>query len=86
VLLVFVAAEASKADIIDFESGFVDQQSLSKVITATNTVSFWTNGAAKAYIVKVGEPITGFLPNDTALGTNHGNFFLTDSAPDEAAS
>jgi hypothetical protein len=71
------------ADLIDFETGFHDGEAVTTVVTATNEVSFWIEGGRTAYIAQVGYPITAFLPNDEAVGSNHGDYCLTDQPPPE---
>ena len=76
--LLGLCSAASQADVIGFESGFADQQAVTAVATATNTVGF-SVGGGPAYIAKVGAPVTAFnaddMPANTAIS---GNYFLTD--------
>lgn len=80
VLLVLGILGPVQADLIDFESGFSDQQAVTEVITSTNAVTFWVGiDHKKAYIAQVGTPKTAFVPYDTPENlTVSGNFFLTD--------
>jgi len=70
-----------KADVIDFE-GLTDQQEVTSLPTATNTVKFSVGnspGGGPAYAAKVGEPQTAFQPNDTPYNTGiSGEMFLTN--------
>ncbi|HUT12420.1 MAG TPA: PEP-CTERM sorting domain-containing protein [Thermoguttaceae bacterium] len=72
------------AEIIDFESGFVDQQAVSTVIAGSTEVTFWVkqNGIEyPAYIAKVGLPQTAFgATQDTPRGGVGGSYFLTDNS------
>jgi len=79
-LLVAALLGPAQADVIDFESGFSNQQSVSDVITATNTVTFSVGPArTPAYIAQVGLPTTAFVLKDTPADTSvSGSFFLTD--------
>lgn len=84
------------ADVIDFESGYADGDSVGTVITATNQVSFWAtikpstgSGVFKAEIAKVGDPRTAFrrdspVSGDTPSGSGAGLYFLTDQNPQAA--
>jgi hypothetical protein len=74
-----------QADLIDFESGFIDKQPITQVSTPTNTVTFGVGLNQKlddkkyAYIAQVGTPKTAFVPYDTPADlTVSGRFFLTD--------
>lgn len=70
----------ASADIINFESGFVDQQQVTSVATPSNVVTFSvTGGDGMAYIASPGGPQTSFVPNDnTTNPATTGNFFLND--------
>ncbi len=63
-----IEAQQAFADVIDFESGFVDLQAVGVVVTATNTVTFGVEPCGEeqstAFIAKTGPAVTGFLPND----------------------
>jgi hypothetical protein len=79
-LLTIALLGPASADIIDFESGFSDQQSVTQVITATNTVTFSVGpNHTPAYIAQVGLPTTAFVLKDTPADMSiSGSFFLTD--------
>ena len=86
VVVVFVVAvlgSKARADLIDFESGFVDLQAVGVVATASNTVTFAVgpNGGSPSgtgFIAGVGAPTTSFVPVDTPAAASAGAFFLTD--------
>ena len=78
-----LAATTARADLITFESGFVDKQSVTTVATATNTVTFSIlNGMATgpAFIAQRGAPQSSFAPNDIPATAGVGDFFLSDEA------
>lgn len=79
-LAVSFAAVPVQAGLIDFESGFVDQQALGAVNTGDNVVTFSVNSLlGVAFIAEVGSPTTAFVPLDTPENTAiSGDFFLTD--------
>jgi hypothetical protein len=79
VLLSLSAAASARADIITFESGFVDVQAVGTVFTASNAVTFSVTGGGPGFIAQVGAPVTAFAVLDTPanLGIS-GQFFLTD--------
>ena len=75
------------AGVIDFESGFIDQQAVGAVVTATNTVTFGVGSCTNpttAFIAEAGTPTTAYAPTDNIpLAASGGLFFLTnqDAAP-----
>jgi len=82
-----IEAQQAFADVIDFESDFVDLQPVGVVVTPTNTVTFGVDRNAvisctnptSAFIAKVGLPLTAYFPNDDIpAGASGGSFFLTD--------
>ncbi len=90
VVLVVCGAEA-RAGFIDFESGYVDQQSVNGAIdTGDNLVTISTTGvngnpSGLSYIAGVGLPRTAFttgtnpaIADDEAVDGRAGSFFLTD--------
>jgi hypothetical protein len=75
----------ARADLIDFESGFVDQQAVGTMVTATNEVTFSTSGGS-AFLAQVGGLTTAFASQDTPQDqTISGQFFLTDESDGPAA-
>jgi hypothetical protein len=75
----------SKADLIDFETGFVDQQEITlPVITPTNEVTLGVGAAGSAgptgnaFVAQVGGLETAFTPDDTPDSATAGQFFATD--------
>ncbi len=77
------------ADVIDFETGFAEGNSVGTVITATNQVTFFsrayppTNNYTNANIAEVGgDGPYAFrneqLDHDTPSGAGAGSYFLTD--------
>jgi len=83
-----VLAAPARADVIDFETAFVDQQSVGAVTTATNTVTFsvgkgatplTSSGTSDAFIAQVGGKTTAFVSKDNTVNpTISGQYFLTD--------
>ena len=69
--------------VIDFEN-FSDLQEINTVSVPGNEVTFTTGtttGTNPAYIAGVGDPVTGFYPNDgagTPIESQIGDFFLTN--------
>jgi len=62
-----IEAQQAFADVIDFETGFVDQQAVGAVVTANNTVTFGvvttvpcTNPTPR-FIAEAGLPLTAFF-------------------------
>ena len=80
------ARAATMTTTIDFESGFSDLQPVDTVLAGGNQVTFGvgpgtTGGISPAFIAEVGNPVSGFNPNDgggTAIEPEIGHFFLTD--------
>ena len=72
---------SAHAILIDFETGFVDQQSVVVVGTLTNNVNLGAGGTGPffpSFIAQVGAPLTAFVPNDSPAATTARRFFLTD--------
>lgn len=85
--LLFISWGTAKADLIDFESGYSDGESLNSVVTSTNRVTFVPSGTTSVYhIAKTGPGLSGFVPDDVPGGPGAdriGDFFLTDeTVPD----
>src|SRR5262245_34806564 len=88
-----LAVPAARADLIDFESGFVDLQAVGTVATATNAVTFSVgvgSGSGTGFIASVGGAITAFnstsgadTPEDGTATS--GRFFLTDETAGPSA-
>ncbi len=86
-----IEAQQAFADVIDFESGFVDLQPVGVVVTATNTVTFGVEPCGveqgTAFIAKTGLPLTAYVPDDDIpAGASGGSFFLTDEETDNESS
>lgn len=82
------------ADLIDFETGFIESNGVGTVATATNQVSFFvrknaSGGTSGGNIAAVGGTTAYAFPsaygNDTVTGGSPGNYFLTDRNPQSAA-
>jgi len=77
-----IESQQAFADIIDFEIGFVNEQIVTVVITATNTVTFGVSPCAApgdAFIAETGAPVTAYAPGDAIpAGASGGSFFLTN--------
>jgi len=77
-----IEAQQAFADLIDFETGFADLDSVTDVITATNVVTFGVGSCddqGPAFIAETGDPRTAYLPtDDIPAGASGGLFFLTD--------
>ena len=56
-----LAALSVRADLIDFESGFLDLQQVGAVVSATNTVTFSLKGGIPVFIAQAGVDSTGFV-------------------------
>ena len=78
VFILVVCPASTKADLIDFEDGFSDGDSVNTVITPTNMVTFSVDGGDSVYIVQVGTPQTAFASNDKPASGIGGKFFITD--------
>jgi len=86
--LSFFLGTSAHAFLIDFETGFSDQQSVGNVGTAVNNLIFFVDTAPPtsstpfnhAFIAKVGTPVTAFVPLDTPALTTSGDFYLTDES------
>ena len=86
----FLGGSALRAELIDFEVGFVRLDSVSTVVTSTNGVTFSTEGAVSVTprIAQVGTTpkdafenvVDGVVIGDTPRGGNPGQFFLTAGA------
>mgnify|MGYP006289853863 CR=1 FL=1 len=86
--LAVVALPAGAGTTLDFETGFTDQQAVTTVVTADNTLTFSVGtspgSATTAYIAKVGDAAgadleTAYVPDDTPEDTSiSGDYFLTD--------
>jgi hypothetical protein len=85
-----VSVGLSRADLIDFETGFSRLDPVSTVATATNAVTISTQGGENAapFIAQVGTTpknafervVDGVILGDTPAGGNPGSFFVTDGA------
>jgi len=78
-----IEAQQAFADVIDFETGFVESQAVGAVPTATNTVTFAVGTCEEepgtGFIAEEGDPIIAYFPTDTIpLAASEGTFFLTD--------
>jgi len=78
-----IGAQQAFADLIDFETGFVDLQPVGAVVTGTNIVTFGVGLScgepSTAFIAETGTPTTAFGPDDEIpAGASGGSFFLTD--------
>jgi len=76
-----IEAQQAFADVIDFETGFVDKQAVGAVTTVTNTVTFGVEpctNPTSAFIAKSGTPQTAYFPKDKIPATRTGSFFLSD--------
>jgi len=76
-----IEAQQAFADLIDFETGFIDKQPVGDVITATNIVTFGVGSCAAptpAFIAETGTPTTAYVPTDDIPTGASGSFFLTD--------
>jgi len=78
-------ALTSHAELIDFESGFVDQQQVVNPIALSygNTLTFGVGTSSlsqtDAYIAKAGGNTTAYVPNDQIpVAASGGEYFLTD--------
>ncbi len=76
-----IEAQQAFADLIDFESGFVDLQPVGVVVTATNTVTFGVvttvpcTNPTTGFIAEAGLPRTAYIPNDEIpVGASGGEF------------
>jgi len=80
---VFLCAGIASADLIGFETGFVELDSVNSIITPSNEVFFSVSFGGQPIIVEVGDPYYAFtvayLQGDTPIGGNPGNYFLTDA-------
>jgi hypothetical protein len=80
--LLMAGMNPARADLIDFESGFTDQQTVGTVSTLTNGVTFSIQSGmtfTNAFIAQQGAPVlTAFVQNDTPATNAPGAFFLTD--------
>ena len=70
--------ESLRADLVDFESGFVDLQPVPTVTTETNLMSVSLSNGGSGFIAEVGGPVTAFEPNDDPVGGTPGSYFLSD--------
>lgn len=79
----FTAAPA-RADVIDFETGFIDQDPVTGPITTpTNSVRFRFGAgtpSSDGFIARVGAPQTAFFPDDLPSGGTPGDYFLSDES------
>jgi len=87
-----IEAQQAFADVIDFESGFVDLQPVGVVVTATNTVTFGVvttvpcTNPTTGFIAEAGLPQTAYVPtDDIPLAASGGSFFLTDETAGPSA-
>lgn len=75
-------AHELRAERIDFESGFTDQQTVDFINTPGNVVEVFVGSPGsreQAFIAEVGGAVTGFIPNDgSSLTSEIGSYFLTD--------
>ena len=67
----------AQSDLIDFETGFANQQPVSTVVTSTNSATFALLNLSPE-IADVGGDVTAFFPGDQPVGGNPGSFFLSD--------
>ena len=95
-VLFLTGSAGLRADIIDFETGFADFQSVGSILTATNVVDITVgngyHGALEgcslaapcdAFIAAVGGLQTAFTADDLPeAGASPGSFFLTDEPLD----
>jgi len=83
-----IEAQQAFADLIDFETGFVDKQPVGVVVTATNTVTFEVGfcdeETGTGFIAKNGTLTTAFVPEDK-IPAGGGLFFLTDETAGPSA-
>ena len=90
VLALTPMARAVTGDLIDFETGFERKDEVTSITTASNTISFSTEGLfpGTTFIAEVGtmpkdafERVIDFvIHGDTPFGGNPGRYFLTDGA------
>jgi len=79
-----IEAQQAFADVIDFETGFVELQPVGVVVTATNTVTFevgpcLSDPVDPGFIAQAGVPSIAYNPDDQIpAGASGGEFFLTD--------
>ena len=76
--LIALLPVTARADVIDFESGYNEQDPVGVVTTLTNSVTFSATYGMTVYVAKVGAPAFAFANLDTPAGGNPGNYFLTD--------
>ena len=81
-LLGTVISAPGRADVIDFESGFIDRDEVTgPIVTSTNAVRFRFGAGSPTYngfITRVGSPTTAFFPHDLPTGGSPGAFLLSD--------
>ena len=75
-----LACNQAHADLIDFETGFVDRQQILELTTPTNKIMISLNAGGPAEIAEVGGPITAFEPRDDPLGGFPGRYFMHDGS------
>jgi len=78
-----IEAQQAFAEVIDFETGFVDLQAVGDVTTLTNTVTFEVglcpDTKGTGFIAEEdGPPFTAYSPNDKVPDARDGSFFLTN--------
>ncbi len=83
-LLTFTGfAYAGILEVVDFETGYLDIDPVSSIITSHNTIGVGVGHSSAltsdAYIAKAGGPTTAYVPGDAIpAGHNGGSYFLTD--------
>lgn len=70
----------AQADLVDFEFDMRDNQFLYSISTPTNHLTFEVDEGHAPTIARVGGPITAFVPNDTPVGGNPGEYFLSNGS------
>ena len=83
-IAVAVMPLTAQAVLIDFDTGFVNLQSVGTVDIATFGVGAGSTPTGTGFIANVGSPLTAFVPNDMPAGISSG-FFLTDETAGPSA-